>query len=89
MKIFDWNEQKNEEIKQLRNISFEDVVFHITHGDIVDIIEHHNTAKYPNQQLFVLNIDSYIYYVPFVEDEQTVFLKTVIPSRKLTKKYLK
>lgn len=89
MKVFDWNEQKNAELKQSRNVSFEDVVLHITNGDIIDIVEHHNSDKYPNQQMFVLNINDYVYYVPFVEDEQKVFLKTVIPSRKLTRKYLK
>jgi hypothetical protein len=63
-------------------------VFYIQRGEIVDILEHQNQTKYPNQQYFVLNINEYIYYVPFVEDEERIFLKTIIPSRKLTKKYL-
>jgi hypothetical protein len=32
--------------------------------------------------------EDYVYLVPFVEDEHTVFLKTIIPSRKATKQYI-
>ena len=88
MKYFDWNEEKNKELIKTRNISFEDAMFYIQRGEILDILEHINQTKYPNQQYFVLNINEYIYYVPFVEDKEKVFLKTIIPSRKLTKKYL-
>ncbi len=57
-------------------------------GEILDILEHVNQAKYPNQKYFVININDYVYYVPFVEDKEKIFLKTIIPSRKLTKIYL-
>lgn len=88
MKYFDWNDEKNKELIKSRDISFEDVLFYIQRGEILDILEHVNQSKYPNQQYFVLNINDYIYYVPFVEDDEKIFLKTIIPSRKLTKKYL-
>ena len=88
MKYFDWNNEKNEELIKDRGISFEEVVFCIMHDGLVDIIEHHNKSKYPNQKIFIVEIDSYVYIVPFVEDNEIVFLKTIIPSRKMTKKYL-
>ena len=78
MKYFDWNEEKNKELIKTRNISFEDAMFYIQRGEILDILEHINQTKYPNQQYFVLNINEYIYYVPFVEDKEKVFLKTII-----------
>jgi uncharacterized DUF497 family protein len=89
MKVFEWNKEKNQHLKQERNISFEEVVFHIQKGDLLDILEHPNQKKYPGQHIFVVKIDDYVHLVPFVEDEQKVFLKTIIPSRKATKKYLK
>jgi uncharacterized DUF497 family protein len=88
MKYFDWNDDKNKELIKTRNISFEDVLFYIERGEILDILEHINQVKYPNQKYFVINIDQYAYYVPFIEDEEKIFLKTIIPCRKLTKKYL-
>jgi len=35
-----------------------------------------------------LDIGNYAYLVPFVETESEIFLKTIIPSRKATRKYL-
>lgn len=89
MKYFSWNEEKNERLKRERNISFEEVVFHIERGDLLDIVEHPNQERYQRQRLFIVNIDDYGYLVPFIESEVEVFLKTIIPSRKATKKYLK
>lgn len=89
MKLFEWDDEKNEELKHDRGISFEEAVFYIANGFMLDIIAHPQQNKYPNQKMFVINIDSYVYLVPFVESEETVFLKTIIPSRKATKKYLK
>lgn len=88
MKYFDWNNDKNEELIKDRGISFEEVVFCIMHDGLLDIIEHTNKSKYPNQNIFIVNIDDYVYLVPFVEDDEIVFLKTIIPSRKMTKMYL-
>ena len=89
MKYFSWNEEKNGLLKDERQISFEDVVFYIEQVFLLDVLEHPNQKKYKGQKIFVLQIDDYAYLVPFVEDDDEVFLKTIIPSRKATKKYLK
>jgi hypothetical protein len=89
MKYFSWNEEKNGLLKDERQISFEDVVFYIEQGFLLDVLEHPNQKKYKGQKIFVVQIDDYAYLVPFVEDDNEVFLKTIIPSRKATKKYLK
>ena len=88
MKYFDWDTQKSERLKQERDVSFEDVLIAIDEGDILDIIEHPNKAKYPSQKVFIINMSGYAYLVPFVEDKEKIFLKTIIPSRKATKKYI-
>ena len=88
MKSINWNIEKNQQLANERGISFEDVIVYILQGQILDIVEHPNQAKYPNQRVFVLNIDDYVYLVPYVEDRKEIFLKTIIPSRKATKMYL-
>jgi uncharacterized DUF497 family protein len=88
MKYFAWDNQKNQLLKVERNISFEEVVFHIEKKQLLDIVEHPNQEKYKGQKIFIVNINNYAYLVPFVESEQEIFLKTIIPSRKTTKKYL-
>lgn len=88
MKLFDWNDEKNEWLKRERGVAFEDVIFHLTHDGLLDTIEHPDQEQYPGQRLFIINVDSYAYIVPFVEDEDVIFLKTIIPSRKMTKLYL-
>ena len=87
MKPISWNPEKNALLKEQRGISFEDVVFHIMAGDILDTIDHPNQERYPGQQIHVVAIEEYVYLVPFVESEDEVFLKTIIPSRKATKTY--
>ena len=89
MKYFSWNEEKNELLKAERQISFEDVVFYIEMGFLLDVLEHPNQEKYKGQKIFVVQIEDYAYLIPFVEDEHEIFLKTISPSRKATKKYLK
>jgi len=88
MKLFDWNDQKNEWLKGKRGITFEDVIFHLTHDGLLDTIEHPNQKQYPGQRLFIINVDEYAHIVPFVEDDDVIFLKTIVPSRKMTKLYL-
>jgi len=88
MKSINWNLDKNQKLADERGISFEDVVVYIQQGEILDIVEHPTPEKYPNQRMFVLNIDEYVYLVPYVETREEVFLKTIIPSRKATKMYL-
>ncbi len=87
-KIIDWNSEKNEVLKEKRNVCFEDVEVRIQKGDILKIISHPNKNKYPNQRIFIIQIDDYIYAVPFIEDDEKVFLKTIYPNRKLTKIFL-
>ena len=89
MKYFSWNEEKNELLKEERQVSFEDVVFYIEQGFLLDVLEHPNQEKHTGQKILVVQIEDYAYLVPFVEDDREVFLKTIIPSRKATKKYLK
>lgn len=88
VKYFSWSAEKNDQLREERGISFEEIVFHIERGDILDLLQHPNQEKYPGQRIFVVNVDGYAYLVPFVEDEVQVFLKTIIPSRKATRDYL-
>src|SRR4030043_2422897 len=89
MKYFSWDSEKNEKLKSERNISFEEIVYYIEKGQVLDILEHSNKKKYPNQFMFVISVEDYVYLVPFVERENEIFLKTIIPSRKATNQYLK
>jgi uncharacterized DUF497 family protein len=88
MPYFAWDEAKNHRLKRERQIGFEEIVFHIEGGDLLDILEHPNRDRYAGQRIFVVRRDAYAYIVPFVEDGRSVFLKTIIPSRKMTRKYL-
>lgn len=88
MKVINWNAEKNQELIESRGVSFEDVVFYLQQGALLDDLEHPNPEKYSNQRIFVLEIDGYVYLVPYIEDRKEVFLKTIIPSRKATKQYL-
>lgn len=88
MKYVDWNVVKNEFLKAERGISFEDVISSVIDGGLLDVMKHPNQKKYSQQKIMVININDYVYLVPFVEDEKKVFLKTIIPSRKATKHYL-
>ncbi len=88
MKYFDWNDKKNELLKKLRGVSFEQVVLAIVSGDLIDRVKHPNPEKYPNQKVFLVRIEDYMYSIPYVEDEEKIFLKTIIPNSKATKKYL-
>ena len=88
MKRFNWNDEKNMKLIEERGVSFERVVILISRGKILYIAFHPYQEKYPGQSIFILDIDDYCYLVPFVEDDNEVFLKTIIPSRKATRKYL-
>ncbi|MBF0280310.1 MAG: toxin [SAR324 cluster bacterium] len=88
-KRFDWNKKKNQQLKNERNISFEEIIYAIEREGPIDIFPHSDQKKYPNQSLYEVNIRDYIYLVPFVRQEDLIFLKTIIPSRKTTRNYLK
>jgi len=88
--IVDWSNEKNIWLKKNRQVSFETIEIKLLIKDIIGIVPH-TSNKYAHQFLIIVNIDEYIYIVPFVinEKEKIIFLKTIIPSRKYTKKYLK
>jgi uncharacterized DUF497 family protein len=88
MITYNWDKEKNLLLKKTRGISFEQIVVYIEQGNLIDIIKHPNDGKYNHQKILIINIDNYIYIVPFVENENERFLKTIIPSRKFSKKYL-
>ena len=88
MKPVNWSTDKNIRLKSERGVSFEEVLAAIAHGGLLDVLEHPNTDRYPNQRMFVVRIRGYAYLVPFVETDRELFLKTIIPSRKATRGYL-
>jgi uncharacterized DUF497 family protein len=87
MKTYRWSEKKNEQLKQSRGISFEEVVLAFESGGLLDVLTHQDSRRYPNQKVFVVAVMEYVYLVPHVEEGDHVFLKTVIPSRKATRDY--
>lgn len=88
MKQYDWDEKKNQKLKDEREISFEEVITALEEERILYRGDHPNQDKYPGQKIVVVQIRDYAYIVPFVEDEEKIFFKTIIPSRKATKKYI-
>ena len=88
MKPFRWNHAKNERLKVERQISFEEITLAIEDGGLLDILKHRNAARYPRQRILVVAFADYAYLVPFVEEPDSYFLKTIIPSRKATRDYL-
>ena len=88
MKPFRWGAEKNEALKTTRGVSFESIVVAIESEGLLDLVNHPNKARYPNQKILVVSFDGYVYLVPFIEEEEHFFLKTIIPSRKATRDYL-
>lgn len=88
MKPFRWNHEKNEVLKSERSISFEEIVLAIEADGVLDNLNHPNSNKYPSQSILVVALNGYAYLVPYVEEPEYFFLKTVIPSRKATRDYL-
>jgi acyl-CoA thioesterase len=88
MKTFRWSHEKNEQLKVERDVSFEEIVLALEGDGLLDILQHPNESKYPKQRILVVSLDGYIYLVPFVEEADYNFLKTIIPSRKATRDYL-
>jgi len=87
-KTFNWNSDKNQQLTSERNIGFEDFVLNIHLGNELTVYDHPNKERYPNQQISVVQVEDYVYLVPFVESEEEILLKTIIPSRKATKQYI-
>ena len=87
MKHINWDTEKSLKLKELRGICFEDVVYYIEKGDILDDYLHPNQKRYPEQRIMVIGISNYVYLVPYIEDAEEIFLKTIIPNRKATDIY--
>lgn len=86
-KTYNWNVEKNLLLINERGISFERIVFEISLGNEIAVVEHPNQEKYPGQCISMVQVDDYIYAVPFIETDTEIFLKTIIPSRKATKQF--
>lgn len=85
----EYDVQKGLKLKHERNISFDDVMFAMEHGGLLDIVPNPNQQKYPHQEAYIVEVNGYVYVVPYVTKEDgTTFLKTIYPSRKWTKRYL-
>lgn len=85
---YEWNSDKNEWLKTNRAISFEQIIFHIGQGDVWRLADHPNQERYPGQKIYFVIVDDYVYLVPHVVTKESIFLKTIIPSRKATRDYL-
>ena len=88
MNFYNWNAEKNEQLIAERGVSFEEIVFYIENGGLLDEIAHPNAQNYAHQRIFVVAVENYVHLVPYVENDGEYFLKTIIPSRKFTKIYL-
>jgi hypothetical protein len=86
---YDWNPDKNDWLKKNRHISFEQIIFHLGQGDIWRTADHPNQEKYPNQRIYFVVVENYVYLVPYIIKKDFIFLKTIIPSTKATKDFLK
>lgn len=89
MNVFRWDNEKNELLKKNRGVCFEQVVILMEQGNVVDTIEHPNQDRYPGQKIAIVKINDYAYLVPYVQESEAIFLKTIIPSRKVTNKYVR
>jgi uncharacterized DUF497 family protein len=89
MKVFRWDNEKNEWLKKQRGVSFEQVVILLEREDVLEVVEHQNQEKYPGQRIAIVEINDYAYLVPYIQDGEEIFLKSIIPSRKATNKYVR
>ncbi|HCO97039.1 MAG TPA: toxin [Phycisphaerales bacterium] len=88
MKVFRWDNDKNEWLIKHRGVCFEQVVLLLDGQEVLEVLDHPNQKRYPGQRIAIVNIDNYAYLVPYVQEEEDIFLKTIIPSRKATREYL-
>ena len=87
-KYYEWSPAKSDQLKETRGLGFEEVVSAINESGLLAVEKHHNQSDYPGQKMYIVKIQEYVFMVPFVEDKDKYFLKTIFPSRKMTKKYL-
>ncbi len=86
---YEWDSEKNEWLKKERNISFEQIIFHLLQGDVWKISDHPDQIKYPGQKIYLVVVEGYIYLVPHIIEKEYIFLKTIIPNSKATNDYQK
>ena len=86
-KYFNWNPEENQLLIRERGVSFERIVFEIASGNELAVLEHPNQEKYPGQKISMVQVEDYVYAVPFIETDLEIFLKTIIPSRKATRQF--
>lgn len=89
MKPYRWNQEKNDWLREFRGVTFDEVVEAIKNDGLIAVVNHANAARYPGQRILIVRVRDYVYGVPYVESGEAIFLKTVFPSRKLTRHYLK
>jgi uncharacterized DUF497 family protein len=88
MKPIRWSAEKSLSLKAERGVSFEEVLSAISQGGLLSVMDHPNRAKYEHQKMLVVRIRDYAYLVPYVESENEIFLKSIMPSRKATRAFL-
>ena len=88
MKYFDWDTEKNRVLKEERDVGFEDALVAMEEGGLLDVYNHPNQSRYPEQKIAIVKIKDYVYLLPYIEDDNKYFLKTIFPSRKMTQKYI-
>lgn len=86
--VVNWDNDKNRQLKKERGITFEQVLIAMETGGMLDILDHPNKERYPDQVVFLVRINDYVYAVPTVIKKEEFFLKTIYPSRKYTDLYL-
>jgi hypothetical protein len=86
---FNYNQEKNLKLKKERGISFDEIISLIEDGFLIDVMNHPNQEEYPNQKIYLIDLDGYIWLTPFIQTDTEIFLKTAFPSRKYTKEYMK
>jgi len=89
VKVFRWDNEKNELLTKDRGVCFEQAVILMEREEILETVEHPNQNRYPGQKIATIVIDDYAYLVPYVQESDEIFLKTIIPSRKATNKYVR
>jgi len=89
MKVFRWNNEKNEWLQQNRGVCFEEVVILMEREDVLEIVDYPNQTKYPGQKIATVRLGDYAYLIPYIQESDEIFLKTIIPSRKATNKYVR
>jgi uncharacterized DUF497 family protein len=89
MSVFQWNNEKNEWLKEHRGVCFEQAVILLEREEVLEVVEHPNQEKYPGQRMAIVRINDYAYLIPYVQEGEEIYLKTIIPSRKATNKYVR